>query len=365
MRTVLEAQGGSRVTLVNPYRETLADLDPFTRWTGRSVEDTYNTIILGGDRTGLVCLGFFALSLVAAALMRRTGRQAFARLWARTEPDLVVSVLPVLNPAMRDALKTRPGGAVPFAIMMTDWAEVWPFVWFPRGNRYAAIAGTEPGLARLRAKRHPEDRIFATGGLLIRPQFLEPLPDDLGASRVECGLEPDRPTAVLAYGGHGSPRMLALAEAVAEAGSGLQLIFLCGRNEALAQKLKAANLPYPHLILGFREDVHRYLMLADLFVGKAGPQSVSEAMALGLPLLVDARRVLPQERALTRWVKSSGVGLTFRHPAECVRKAEALVARPRTVHAREAARRNTAARDIIRIVETLVRRDRALIVHRP
>lgn len=360
LRSVLEADGRYRVTLVNPYREVLAHLDPFTRFTGRNVETTYNELVLGGGRTGLFCRGFFALSFIAVAFLRRAGRREFARLWAATRPDLVISVLPVLNPAMIDAIKTYRGGSVPFAIMMTDWAEISRFVWFPKGTDYAAISGTEEGVARLRAKRHPQERIFTTGGLLIRPQFHEPLPNDLGAVRAEHGLEPDRPTVVMSYGGHGGPRMVKLAGELAAAGSQLQLIFLCGRNDALVHSLQTAHLPFPHLILGYRDDIHRYLALADLFVGKAGPQSISEALALGLPLLIDEWRVLPQERALTRWVKANGVGATFRRPSEFVREVQALAARPRSRSrsAREAARRNTAAGDMIRIVEALVGVDR-------
>ncbi|MEA1048331.1 glycosyltransferase [Lamprobacter modestohalophilus] len=357
LRSVLEADGRYRATLVNPYQEVLAHLDPFTRLTGRNVEATYNELVLGGGRTGLFCRGFFILSFIAVAFLRRAGRREFARLWAAMRPDLVISVLPVLNPAMIDAIKTYRGGAVPFAIMMTDWAEISPFVWFPKGDDYAAISGTEQGLARLRAKRHPEERIFPTGGLLIRPQFHEPLPNDFGAARAEHGLEPERPTIVMSYGGHGGPRMVELADALAAADAQLQVIFLCGRNETLARRLQSAHLPFPHLVLGYRDDIHRYLALADLFVGKAGPQSISEALALGLPLLIDEWRVLPQERALTRWVKASGVGATFRRPSEFVRVVQAMAAQPRSCSAREAAQRNTAAGDILRIVETLIGSD--------
>jgi 1,2-diacylglycerol 3-beta-galactosyltransferase len=193
---------------------------------------------------------------------------------------------------------------------------------------------------------------------LIRPQFLEPRPDDVGAQRAALGLEPDRPTLVMTYGGHGSPRMLELADALAAAGTGLQVIFLCGRNERLARELQSARLPFPHLVLGYRDDIHRYMALADLFVGKAGPQSVSEALALGLALLIDAWRVLPQERVLTRWVKASGRGATFRRPAQFVREAQALAARLGSDGSGLAALPNTAATDVLRIVETLVEPDR-------
>lgn len=147
-----------------------------------------------------------------------------------------------------------------------------------------------------------------------------------------------------------------LADALAAADAQLQVIFLCGRNETLARRLQSAHQPFPHLVLGYRDDIHRYLALADLFVGKAGPQSISEALALGLPLLIDEWRVLPQERALTRWVKASGVGATFSRPAQFVREAQALAARPGSGSAPELARRNTASGDILRIVDTLVAR---------
>jgi 1,2-diacylglycerol 3-beta-galactosyltransferase len=192
--------------------------------------------------------------------------------------------------------------------------------------------------------------------LLIRRQFLEPLPEGIGAARVELGLEADRPTLIMSYRGHGGPRMVELADALALAASDaqVQVIFLCGRNETLARRLQSAHLPFPHLVLGYRDDIHRYLALADLFVGKAGPQSISEALALGLPLLIDEWRVLPQERALTRWVKRSAGGATFRRPAQFVREVQALAARPGSGSAPEVARRNTAAGDILRIVEALL-----------
>jgi 1,2-diacylglycerol 3-beta-galactosyltransferase len=358
LRDLLAADGGYRVTLINPYREVLAHLDPFTRWTGRDVEATYNQLVLDGGRTGLFCRAFFVLSAIAVVFLRRAGRREFARLWATTQPDLVISVLPMLNPAMIDAMQRYRDGRVPLAIMMTDWAEVSPFVWFPRGTDYFAIAGTSEGLARLRAKRHPEERMFATGGLLIRSQFSQPPLEDRKAARIALGLEPARPTLVLSYGGQGSPRMAELANALAAADFRPQVIFICGRNAGLARELDAAKLPFPRLVLGYREDIHRYLALADLFVGKAGPQSVSEALALGLPLLIDAHRVLPQEQALTRWVRTKQLGETFTHPVQFMRQARAMTAQagaPDALQvARQVAQTNTAARDLLGIVETLI-----------
>ena len=60
LRDILCATGGYRVTLVNAYQEVLSDLDLFARFTSRTVEATYNDLILRRGRTGLFCLGFYA-----------------------------------------------------------------------------------------------------------------------------------------------------------------------------------------------------------------------------------------------------------------------------------------------------------------
>lgn len=354
IRGVLENSGTCRVTLYNPYTGVLARLDPFTKTVGRSVEAIYNDLVLGDGRTGLFCWAFFLVSVISVKFLRRAGARAFTSLWDELKPDLVLSVIPVLNDAMMDSMKRWCGGSVPFAIMMTDWAEVSPYVWFPRGEDYAAISGTEDGQRRLATKRHPVDKTYGMGGLLIRPEFYQPLPKDIGAAREAMGLAPDKPTVVITYGGHGGPRLLELAHALADVRTELQVIFICGRNARLFQDLHDARLPYRDLVLDFRPDVHRFLAVADVFVGKAGPQSVSEALALGLALLIDARRVLPQEKALTKWVVDQGAGTTFIHLEEFVRKLEGLTSALRSREARTAARRNTAADDIVRIVESLL-----------
>ena len=49
--------------------------------------------------------------------------------------------------------------------------------------------------------------------------------------------------------------MLKIAERIAEAGTQLQLIFLCGRNTTLLRKLRSLSLPYRAHVQGFTESV--------------------------------------------------------------------------------------------------------------
>jgi UDP-N-acetylglucosamine:LPS N-acetylglucosamine transferase len=54
----------------------------------------------------------------------------------------------------------------------------------------------------------------------------------------------------------------------------------------------------------------RFMGLADFLIGKPGPGTISEAIAMNLPVIVDRNAwTLPQERYNTEWVREKQVGL--------------------------------------------------------
>ena len=60
---------------------------------------------------------------------------------------------------------------------------------------------------------------------------------------------------------------------------------------------------------GFTKDVNRYMHLADFFIGKPGPGSISEALAMRLPVIVECNAwTLPQERYNADWVLEKQLG---------------------------------------------------------
>lgn len=358
LRDILNQTGRYRVTLVNAYQEVLPHLDLFKRYTSRDVEETYNDLILRQGRTGLFCLSFYVCAVLNVLLLGKSGRRAFADLWERHRPDLVVSVLPVINQLMLDSLAGYRQGSVPFAVLMTDWAEINRHVWFPKGRRYYAIGGTDACIRQLNRYRHPPDRVFAMSGLLIRSNFLEPRPGDIAGTRRELGLDPDRAVVCVLYGGYGSGRMLEIAEALRDDPPDAQFLFLCGRNRPLADAVAAADLPFPAVIKGFTREVHRYMAVSDVFVGKTGPLSVSEALACGLPLLIDRTNVLPQEHAVLKWIAASGTGRVFSTPRQFADALKDLLARGESVRNPDSSSPggNQAARQIPAIIREIVRR---------
>ncbi len=54
------------------------------------------------------------------------------------------------------------------------------------------------------------------------------------------------------------------------------------------------------------------MQLADFFIGKPGPGSLSEALAMHLPVIVERNAwTLPQERYNADWVLENEVGLVL------------------------------------------------------
>jgi 1,2-diacylglycerol 3-beta-galactosyltransferase len=111
----------------------------------------------------------------------------------------------------------------------------------------------------------------------------------------------------------------------------VQLILLCGRNEVVAQRLRALPRRIPMFVGGFTNDIPYYMALADFFIGKAGPGSVSEALAMRLPVIVERNAwTLPQERYNADWIQEQQVGVVLRNFSEIAEAVRELL-KPETL----------------------------------
>jgi UDP-N-acetylglucosamine:LPS N-acetylglucosamine transferase len=93
----------------------------------------------------------------------------------------------------------------------------------------------------------------------------------------------------------------------------VQLILMCGHNEALAKRLQAMKTAARHAVVGFTSEVSSYMRISDFFIGKPGPGSLSEAVRMGLPVVTfENAWTMPQERFNARWVREQGIGKVLR-----------------------------------------------------
>jgi 1,2-diacylglycerol 3-beta-galactosyltransferase len=237
------------------------------------------------------------------------------RVYRDLQPDLVVSVHPMLTRSGLGILRAQ-GSMSPFATVVTDLFDAHG-MWF-EGRVDRLIVPTEGAALRAEQAGQPRERI-AVLGQPIRAAFAEPGPGK-AALRTALGLRPELPTAILVGGGDGVGRLGRLARAVAEAGAGassspdFQLVVICGRNESLKSELEAADWPIPVHATGFVDNMADWMRASDLMLTKAGPGSIMEALAAGLPLLLHGH--LPgQEEGNVRFVLDHALGERIEDPA--------------------------------------------------
>jgi Glycosyltransferase family 28 C-terminal domain/Monogalactosyldiacylglycerol (MGDG) synthase len=244
--------------------------------------------------------------------------------WRRLEPDLVVSVVPHFNRALFESLRAE-APHTPFVTVITDLADYPPHFWFePQDQDF--ICGSEHARQQARALGVGAGRIWHVSGMVLHPRFYDPIEADRAAERRKLGLHPSLPTGLVLFGGYGSQSMLEIARRLAASPRRIQMVFLCGRNQELMRRLRALDLPFPAHVEGFTEDVVRYMWLSDFFVGKPGPGSVSEALAMRLPVIVQAgARTLAQERYNVEWVRQQGVGIPVRSARAVPRAVDELL----------------------------------------
>lgn len=341
--------------LALPWRVRLVDLfqvlDPAQRFrqvTGLAPEDWYNRRLARGWTLGMAQELKLLQALIRMAhptLVRRLQRH-----WLATWPDLVVSLVPNFNRAMFDALAlARPG--VPYATVLTDLADHPPHFWIEPDQTQHFVCGTPRAVRQALAAGHAPERVHATSGMILRPDFHRAPLADRAAARQQLGLDPDRPTGLVLFGGHGSRAMLTIAERLPD----VQLILLCGHNAALARRLRALPARAPRHVVGFTTEVPRLMDLADFFIGKPGPGSVSEAVQRGLPVIVvDNAWTMPQERYNPQWVQEHGLGIVHHSHRSIAHAVERLLADLPALRERVAAQRNRALYEVPQILARLL-----------
>jgi 1,2-diacylglycerol 3-beta-galactosyltransferase len=347
-----------QVRLVN-LQEILDRLDPVHRLTGIRMQDVYNSMLRSGWTLGAGAI-LPLLHGVVCALHPRAVR-LLADFWREAPPDLVLSLVPNFNRALREGLaKAAPG--VPYVTLLTDVADYPPHFWIEKQEQFF-ICGSARAVEQAREIGHPPERIFQTSGMVLHPRFhaypeVDPDLDpdvDRAAERRLLGLDPDRLTGLVLFGGQGSRKIVEIAQRLNESDLPIQMVFICGKNESVVRALRRRKFRMPVYIGGFTHEVPRFMRLSDFFIGKPGPGSISEALAMGLPVIVENNAwTLPQERYNAQWVTETGTGVAvpdFRKIGEAV--AHLLEPQSFTRYRRNAAALNNRA--VFEVAEILER----------
>ncbi|HEV7129618.1 MAG TPA: glycosyltransferase [Ktedonobacterales bacterium] len=238
--------------------------------------------------------------------------QGLAHLLLETQPDVIVSVHPLLNHITLQVLRDLDV-RVPFLTVVTDLVSIH-YSWMAPGVSECVVP-TEEARRFAVSNGMPAKRVHLLG-MPIDPKFAQPPAGTRAMLRAELGLDPDLPTILLVGGGEGAIGLGDAAMAVGLSDMPVQMVVVCGRNKTLYTRLQQARLRFrvPTGVLGFIQNMPDLMHAADVIVTKAGPGTISEAMACGLPIVLTGA-IPGQEEGNIRFVSENELGMVARTPS--------------------------------------------------
>ncbi len=215
----------------------------------------------------------------------RLNANPFIRYLRRYQPDVAICTH-FLPSGIISSLKEEGKVRVLNSVVVTDF-DVHA-MWLCRHAEQYFVALDETKV-HLRALGVPES-LVTVSGIPIDPVFA--VPKDKRALRRKHGLEEERFTILVSAGGFGVGPVGHLMQALTRLEHSARVVVVCGRNEALRAELSAAIKTFPKrspvsfTLLGFTTEMDELMTAADLYVGKPGGLTTSEALAKGLPMVV-------------------------------------------------------------------------------
>ena len=234
----------------------------------------------------------------------RLGEAGVAAWLEQHEYDAVVSTYPLASQVL-GALRDKGLAPMPLLTYLTDPAAHRSWLHGSVDQHLTVSRGTaEHGLADYGVP-------MTVAGPLVPERFDRPCPRRrVHQLRAELGLALGAPVALLVAGSLGLGDLVPSVRHVADAG--VVPVVLCGRNERL--QARVARVPTA-IALGWRDDVHELMELADVLVHNAGGLSFTEALVSGLPA-VSYRCIPGHGRANAAVLDASGLAPWAHTPAE-------------------------------------------------
>jgi 1,2-diacylglycerol 3-beta-galactosyltransferase len=248
-------------------------------------------------------------------------RNGLLRLITNVQPDVIVSIHPMLNHITVEAIKEL-GMKIPLLTVVTDLISVH-YAWYAPGvDEY--IVPTEQACS-LYLKRGLEPEKVYVLGMPIDPKFTVPMPSKEELQR-RLGLVPNLPVILLVGGGDGTGGLRWAVQAISHARLPVQLLVITGRNKRLflhLQRLRA-SLKVSARIFGFVNNMPEMMRAADVIVTKAGPGTICEALACDLPIVLSGY-VPGQEEGNVTFVVEKDVGVMTHNSVEMIDALRRLI----------------------------------------
>lgn len=235
-------------------------------------------------------------------------RRYLGRFIDQEEPDILLSVHPMMNHFIQRFIKEEQMGIPCYTFLTDPFPPFWRGWSSPYVDRY--FVATDEALQALTASGIPAWRIERVA-MPVRPEFVPA--SVMQIRQIRTALQMDNASVILINGGaRGGGPLLKIYETIRRAAADSNILVVCGRNDQLRSRIDRIRDPKTRTF-GFVEDVHRYVAASDIVVTKPGAFSSYEALACRVPVLFTGLRCLmPQESGLFQAAEHYDFGFVAR-----------------------------------------------------
>lgn len=315
--------------VVYPVRDILHELDFIHNITGGTyyAEELYNYFLahkqIGLVRT-MVSVGQIFISLRRGAIERLIDN------YIETEtPDMIISDMPTVNGATQRVAQRR---GIPFWVIPTDF-DLSGFLFQVYKSNTDSFLVNYPLQDAMVQQTARASRLTATHytaiGMPVREQFLKTY--DKATLKRKYKIPAEKQVIMVMMGGRGNQSIKRFAAELVQIEKPVHYLFCIGQQAALKEPLEMLERAQQVTlsVIEFTPHVAELMAISDLFITKSGGQSISEALYMGLPMLVDATdQPLEWEQLNRILVQKRGWGMLFKRLNRLVPIIEGLLEDP-------------------------------------
>ena len=216
-------------------------------------------------------LGFYSTdnkpsTIILENIMATQTHKKLERLIGTYKPDLVISTHPMVNRITSRILKRAH---TPFVILISDVYNVHQF-WFDKNatlhiapNKYIETQCLKKGIKNVITYPIPVSKNFA---------------EKVNKSQIykKYNLTPKKMTILITSGGTATVKSSKVIQSLDDLYNRFQIIVVNGRNEKEKRKIDKINTKIKFVNLGFVDNMHELMSIADLILTKAGAVTMQE-----------------------------------------------------------------------------------------
>ncbi|MDD3223452.1 MAG: glycosyltransferase [Clostridium sp.] len=241
------------------------------------------------------------------------------------KPDIIICTHPFPT-EMASILKGKGKIDVPILCILTDYS---PHNSWLHPNVDAYIVSNSDMKSEMINRGIDKNSIFDFG-IPVDSNFFKKY--DRSEILSSIGLEADKKTIMIMGGSLGIGKIAYVYSQISKSTSNIQVIVISGNNKKLYSKLmeikKSSNTPT--CILGFTDNVDKYMQCSDLLITKPGGLTITEALICKIPIATISPIPGPEKKN-EEFLLKHNLAITLGNGKNCIELVEKLLSSPEKI----------------------------------